>query len=475
VEIGVKAGSDFESIIENAISNCEALLVIIGPQWLTATNSLGQRRLDVPSDFVRLEIVTALGRNITAIPVLVEDTTMPSENDLPFDLKPLARLQGVPLSHTRWDDDVNRLFQAIECVTDEPKLSRRYAEALAAQAAGQWEEALHHFEAIESIRPDYQDVAERVRPLRELAHATERLGPAPRGWQSAVFRLPILAMLFASTLPNILAARFNFIYNWQVIVIPMQQRGVEQAEHLFQITAMIVNGIGFPVGLALFVWLAWPVSRLLRQLQSGAAVPLAEIKPTRDRCLRLGHFAALIGGILWVIAGPVYPLMIGALELRDYLYFITSLALCGVIAATYPFLAIAWLCTHVLYLPLLRPGSTTLQDEAALERLRRWKWRYLLLAGTLPMLAITLALALSPLAGSAGHPMLLGILGLGGIVGFVLAILLSQHIEGDLEILEQAVARSSPQIAPASRKAAQRRRKAAHIAAIKAPSEVAEI
>ena len=103
----IEAGSNFESIIENNLSNCEALLVIIGPQWLTATNSSGQRRLDVPSDFVRLEIVTALGRNITTIPVLVEDTTMPSEDDLPFDLKPLARLQGAPLSHTRWDDDAS--------------------------------------------------------------------------------------------------------------------------------------------------------------------------------------------------------------------------------------------------------------------------------------------------------------------------------------------------------------------------------
>jgi hypothetical protein len=140
--------------------------------------------------------------------------------------------------------------------------------------------------------------------------------------------------------------------------------------------------------------------------------------------------------------------MIGALELRDYVYFIASLALCGVIAATYPFLAVTWLCTHVLYLPLVRPGSTTGQDEAALERLRRWKWRYLLLSGTLPMLAITLALALSPLTGSMGHPTLLGILGLGGIVGFVLATLLSERIQSDLEVLEQVVARSSPQTHP---------------------------
>lgn len=447
----IEAGSDFASIIENTVSNCEALLIIIGPQWLTATNSFGQRRLDVPSDFVRLEIAIALGRNITAIPVLVEDTTMPSEDDLPFDLKPLARLQGVPLSHARWDDDVDRLFQAIERVTDEPKLSRRYAEALAAQAVGQWEEALHRFEAIASIRPDYQDVAERVQPLRELAQATGHLGPAPRGWRNAASRFPILAMFLIGAPPNILAALFNFIYNWQVIVIPMQERGVEQAERLFQIAAMIINGGGFPVGLGLFAWLTWPVARVLRQLRSDAVVPLAKLGSTRERCLKLGHFAAIIGSALWAMMGPVYPLMIGALDPRDYIYFIASLALCGMIAATYPFLAVTWLCTRVLYPPLVRPGSTSFQDEAALERLRRWIWRYLLLAGALPMLAITLGLTLSPLAGSTGHSTLLGMLGLGGLGGFVLAIRLFRSIQSDLEILKQAVTRSSPQSGPVTR------------------------
>jgi len=447
----IEAGSDFISIIEKAVSNCEVLLVIIGPQWLTATNRLGQRRLDVPSDFVRLEIAIALGRTIAAIPVLVEDTTMPSEADLPIDLKPLARLQGVPLSLARWDDDVDRLFQAIERVTDEPKLSRWYAEAMAVEAVGQWEEALHRFEAIESIRPDYQDVAKRVQPLRELAQAAGQLGPAPRGWRNAASRFPILAMSLVATLPNILATLFNFIYNWQVIVIPMQERGMEQVERLFQIAAMIVNGVGFPVGLGLFAWLAWPVARELRQLRRDAVVPLATLGSTRERCLKLGHFAAIIGSTLWVIMGPVYPLIIGVLDPRDYVYFIASLALCGMIAATYPFLAVTWLCTRVFYLPLVRPGSTTPQDKAALERLRQWLWRYLMLAGALPMLTITLGLTLDPLAGSTGHSTLLGMLGLGGLGGFVLAIRLFRSIQSDLELLKQAVTRSSPHTEPVTR------------------------
>ncbi|MGE3151817.1 MAG: toll/interleukin-1 receptor domain-containing protein [Nitrospiraceae bacterium] len=447
----IEAGSDFTSIIENALTNCEVLLVIIGPKWLTVTDRFSQRRLDVPNDFVRLEIAHALGHSIPTIPVLIEGATMPSEDDLPVDLRPLARLQGVPLSHVRWDEDVDRLFQAIEHVTDEPKLSRWYAEALTVQSMGQWEDALHRFEAIESIRPNYRDVIERMQPLRELTQAAEGLGPAPRGWRHATSRFPILAMLFVASLPNILAAWFNFIYNWQVIVLPMQERGMAQVERLFQSAALICNGVSFPVGLGLFVWLAWPVARVLRQLRRDAVVPVATLGFTRERCLKLGHFAAIIGSTLWVILGPVYPLMIGVLEPRNYVYFIASLAICGMIAATYPFLGVTWLCTRVLYLPLVRPGSTTSQDGAALERLRRWIWRYLLLAGVLPMLAITLGLTLSPLAGSTRHSTLLGMLGLGGLGGFVLAIGLFRSIQNDLELLRQVVKRSSSHIEPVIR------------------------
>lgn len=437
----IEAGSNFVSIIEDAVSHCEVLLVIMGPQWLTSTNHLGQRRLDDSNDFVRLEIVTALRRNIPAIPVLVENAKMPSVDDLPLDLKPLARLQGVPLSHSRWDDDINRLFRAIEHVTDEPKLSRLYSQAITKLDDGWWQEALGNFQAIESIRPGYRDLAERMPPLCELAQAIVRLGPAPRGWRNAVARLPVLSMIVMSILPNGLAAVFNFNYNWEAIVIPMQQR-VEQAERLFQISAVIVNSVGFTFGLALFSYLAKPVSPVLRRLAHGDAVRLEDLKPVRERCLKLGHFAAVIGVALWAMAGPVYPLMIGTLERPDYVYFIASLALCGVIAATYPFLGVTWLCTHVLYLPLIQPGSTTSEDEAALERVEHWNWRYLLLAGSLPMLAITLGIVLSR-AESAATSVLLGALGLGGLGGFVLAIWLFKSIQSDLVTLKQAARRSS--------------------------------
>jgi hypothetical protein len=251
-------------------------------------------------------------------------------------------------------------------------------------------------------------------------------------------------MIVVSIFPNCLAAVFNFKYNWEAIVVPMQHR-VQQAESLFQISAAIVNGVGFTLGLALFAYLARPVSLVLREVAHGGPGGLENLKPARDRCLKLGHFAALIGVVLWAMAGPVYPLMIGTLELPDYVYFVASLALSGVIAATYPFLGVTWLCTHVLYLPLIQPGSTTAADETVLERVERWNWRYLLLAGSLPMLAITLGIVLNRSELAATY-ILLGALGLGGLGGFVLAIWLFKSIQNDLTVLKQAARQSSAKL-----------------------------
>ena len=48
------------------------------------------RRIDDPTDFVRIEIEAALQRQIPIVPVLVGEARMPMENDLPEPLRPLV-------------------------------------------------------------------------------------------------------------------------------------------------------------------------------------------------------------------------------------------------------------------------------------------------------------------------------------------------------------------------------------------------
>lgn len=110
----IEAGSDFVEAIESAVGSCAVLLAVIGPAWLTSADAEGKPRLDNPEDFIRLEIATALKRNIRVIPVLVGGAVMPAASGLPDDLKPLTRRQAQELTDNRWDYDTEQLVKIIE-------------------------------------------------------------------------------------------------------------------------------------------------------------------------------------------------------------------------------------------------------------------------------------------------------------------------------------------------------------------------
>jgi len=440
----IEAGTDFAHTIDTALRASEVLLVIIGPQWLHMTDGEGQRRLDQVDDFVRLEIQSALQQGIPTIPVLVESTPMPGEEQLPECLAPLARLQALKLSHERWNDDIRWLLRAIETVTEEPRLSRSYLQARQLARQGQWRAALEIYEDIVRQRADFRDSAERLQPLRDLAEQTARLGPGHAGWLRIAGDFPVVAMVVLGLLPNILAGAFNYVYNWQIIVHPMQLRGVVDAESLFERTSMLVNGLAFALAIFIFVRLTRPLARVLRSQRAGDLVGRYLLAQARQRCLRLAHWVALLGAGMWLAAGPVYPALIGSMLLRDYAFFTASLFFCGLIAAAYPFFGVAWLCTQFLHAELMPPGSALESDQATLQALEGRSWQYLALAGSLPMLAIAAGLMLSPWASSTANAVLLGTLGVAGFVGFLAAIAWFRAIQRNLRILRDLVRYSTP-------------------------------
>ena len=111
---GIEAGVDFVEAIDRAVASCQVLLVMVGRQWLAATDQHGRRRLDDAGDFHRLEVVSALSRNIRVIPILVEGSRMPTAEELPEPLARLARRQAVELRDSRWDADVQDLIAALD-------------------------------------------------------------------------------------------------------------------------------------------------------------------------------------------------------------------------------------------------------------------------------------------------------------------------------------------------------------------------
>src|ERR1700733_11489927 len=67
----IEAGCDFRMPIEEGVAQCSGLLAVMGPELIIAKDEGGASRLNNPADFVRIEIASALKRDIPVIPVLV--------------------------------------------------------------------------------------------------------------------------------------------------------------------------------------------------------------------------------------------------------------------------------------------------------------------------------------------------------------------------------------------------------------------
>jgi hypothetical protein len=110
----IEPGADFAATIAAKVSASAVVLVMIGPRWLEAIGSDGRPRLDDPGDYVRLEVATALRRQIPVIPVLVEGATMPSASALPDVIRALAQHQAHEITEQRWQYDSDRLVDELE-------------------------------------------------------------------------------------------------------------------------------------------------------------------------------------------------------------------------------------------------------------------------------------------------------------------------------------------------------------------------
>jgi tetratricopeptide (TPR) repeat protein len=123
----IEPGVDFVGVIEKAVGECDVLLALIGKGWAGVGND-GKSRLDDPGDFVRLEISTALARDIRVIPVLLGGMTMPSRETMPDPLKPLSRRNAIEISHTRFNYDIELLITVIRKVLDAAEARRKVQE-----------------------------------------------------------------------------------------------------------------------------------------------------------------------------------------------------------------------------------------------------------------------------------------------------------------------------------------------------------
>lgn len=122
----IPPGADFAAHSGAKIGACDALLAVIGKQWLTARNAKGALRLSDPNDLVSREIALALQRRILVIPVLVEGASMPKAAELRNDLKPLTQRNAVTISDHDFQGDTAKLIKALETL---PALGKETPQA----------------------------------------------------------------------------------------------------------------------------------------------------------------------------------------------------------------------------------------------------------------------------------------------------------------------------------------------------------
>lgn len=283
------------------------------------------------------------------------------------------------------------------------------------------------------------DVDQRISSASELARefqlcsrpdAKRLFTFKPRGWKAWCRNHPIISAAVATLLPNALSAILNFEYNHSRV-----QAEIPAAEPTFMRIQAVINAIAFPTGVGLIAFLIVLVSRALNP------GPLAEASSTfqasrRRLCLNLGNYASLVCVTLWLVAGPAYPialrLIYGPVPTSIYVSFITSLALCGLIAASYPFFGISFLSVRCVYPMLLQRDPHHTHDARWLETLSRQTWIYLLLAALMPMVSVTI-LALTQTKDTRW----LLISSTAGIVGFAMNVYFFSALQRDLTTLRR--------------------------------------
>ena len=96
------------------MTGCDILLAVIGPHW-AGDREQGQTRIMQENDWVRIEIDTALKKNIPIVPVLIDRTPMPRADSLPVELRDLVYRQAATVdTQIDFNSHIERLIREID-------------------------------------------------------------------------------------------------------------------------------------------------------------------------------------------------------------------------------------------------------------------------------------------------------------------------------------------------------------------------
>ena len=109
----LRAGDLWWQEITRWIGQADALIILIGNDWLQLLNASNSNSAP-DHGWVQREIMLAMERDIDIIPVLVDDTEMPSADELPPEIASLHDVQAHFLLDRTFDTDVSTLGDQLE-------------------------------------------------------------------------------------------------------------------------------------------------------------------------------------------------------------------------------------------------------------------------------------------------------------------------------------------------------------------------
>jgi hypothetical protein len=109
----ISIGENFEERLDLALAACKLMLVFIGSNWLRISDAAGRRCIDQRRDFVRREIRRAVERGVPIAPILIDETTMPTREDLPKKLRSLSTRQALRMTNENFSRDWPRVLDDV--------------------------------------------------------------------------------------------------------------------------------------------------------------------------------------------------------------------------------------------------------------------------------------------------------------------------------------------------------------------------
>ncbi|MET7768174.1 protein kinase [Nocardia sp. NPDC005366] len=275
------------------------------------------------------------------------------------------------------------------------------------------------------------------------ARARDLVDPPEHGTRLRLrrWRVPLIAL--AILIPNVLASIYNIDYTRLLVVTQLTDEAVRKLD----IGAAIVNTVGFGFGAVVLVYLSRHLIFVPHGLRRGGSYSAETLRRARTDTILFGDRAILVIFTMWILSGTSFPIVIrgtsDAITAYDYAHFLVSHALCGAVALVYPFFLVNYYVVRCIYPMFLSHGEIDEEDAVRLRKLRRRCGIWLIVAASIPLVAVAGATLLTQ-ADLDTIIVEVRVLAIGSVIAFSGVYLLFMAMENDLRALERVQVPSAP-------------------------------